>query len=72
MYENDEPIEQTVVQDEAERLRSKERSSLLSRPEVPGYEVETLLGDASMAKIRLGWHPTTSFEEMVELASEPG
>ncbi len=29
-------------------------------------EVETLLGDASKAEARLGWKPTTSFEEMVE------
>jgi GDPmannose 4,6-dehydratase len=29
-------------------------------------EVETLLGDASKAETRLGWQPTTTFEEMVE------
>jgi len=28
-------------------------------------EVETLLGDASKAKARLGWEPTTSFETLV-------
>jgi GDPmannose 4,6-dehydratase len=28
-------------------------------------EVETLLGDPSKAKARLGWEPTTSFEELV-------
>jgi GDPmannose 4,6-dehydratase len=28
-------------------------------------EVETLLGDASKAKSKLGWSPTTSFEELV-------
>jgi len=29
-------------------------------------EVETLLGDASKARERLGWSPTTTFQEMVE------
>jgi len=29
-------------------------------------EVETLLGDASRAREKLGWSPTTTFEEMVE------
>ena len=29
-------------------------------------EVETLLGDASKAKARLGWTPKTSFEQLVE------
>ena len=29
-------------------------------------EVETLLGDPSKAKEKLGWEPTTSFEEMVQ------
>lgn len=29
-------------------------------------EVETLLGDATKAKTKLGWTPTTSFESMVE------
>ena len=28
-------------------------------------EVDTLLGDASKAKARLGWTPTTTFEELV-------
>jgi GDPmannose 4,6-dehydratase len=28
-------------------------------------EVETLLGDPSKAKLKLGWEPTTSFEELV-------
>jgi GDPmannose 4,6-dehydratase len=29
-------------------------------------EVETLLGDASQAKLKLGWSPRVSFQEMVE------
>jgi GDPmannose 4,6-dehydratase len=29
-------------------------------------EVETLLGDPSKAKIKLGWTPTTSFEDLVK------
>jgi GDPmannose 4,6-dehydratase len=29
-------------------------------------EVETLLGDATKAKTKLGWAPTTSFEELVD------
>ena len=29
-------------------------------------EVETLLGDPSRARERLGWEPTTSFEAMVQ------
>lgn len=34
-------------------------------------EVETLLGDASKAKLKLGWTPKTSFEELVrEMARE--
>ncbi|MCA3576314.1 MAG: GDP-mannose 4,6-dehydratase, partial [Bradyrhizobium sp.] len=28
-------------------------------------EVETLLGDASKAKTKLGWEPTTTFAELV-------
>ena len=36
----------------------------------PGYfrpsEVETLLGDAGKARDKLGWSPTTSFEQMVD------
>jgi GDPmannose 4,6-dehydratase len=28
-------------------------------------EVETLLGDASLARERLGWAPKTTFEELV-------
>jgi GDPmannose 4,6-dehydratase len=29
-------------------------------------EVETLLGDPSKAKAKLGWVPTTTFEELVQ------
>jgi GDPmannose 4,6-dehydratase len=29
-------------------------------------EVETLLGDASLAREKLGWSPLTSFDEMVD------
>jgi len=29
-------------------------------------EVETLLGDPSKAKAKLGWTPTTTFEELVK------
>ena len=29
-------------------------------------EVETLLGDASKAKEKLGWEPKTSFRQLVE------
>ena len=29
-------------------------------------EVETLLGDATKAKEKLGWVPTTTFEDMVQ------
>jgi len=29
-------------------------------------EVETLLGDASKAKKKLGWEPKTSFKQLVE------
>ena len=30
-------------------------------------EVELLLGDATRAKEKLGWTPTTSFEQLVEI-----
>jgi GDPmannose 4,6-dehydratase len=33
-------------------------------------EVETLLGDASKAKRELGWHPRTTFHELVEEMAE--
>lgn len=33
-------------------------------------EVETLLGDASLAREKLGWQPRTSFEEMVREMAE--
>ncbi len=59
MSGKDEPTEQTVVQDEAERLRSKDRSSFLSRPEVPGYEVETLLGAGSYGEVWLALQKNT-------------
>jgi GDPmannose 4,6-dehydratase len=30
-------------------------------------EVDLLLGDATKAKKRLGWEPTTSFDELVQM-----
>ena len=33
-------------------------------------EVETLLGDATKAKEKLGWSPTTSFKELVKIMIE--
>ncbi len=37
-----------------------------SRPAIlPAAEVETLLGDASKARNKLGWTPKTSFVELV-------
>jgi GDPmannose 4,6-dehydratase len=30
-------------------------------------EVDALIGDASLARQRLGWTPTTSFEELVAM-----
>src|SRR5208337_2581511 len=48
-------------------------SALLGRPVVfvdPGYfrptEVETLLGDPTKAREKLGWRPEVSFDELVE------
>ncbi len=67
--ENDEPIEQTVVQDEAERLRSKDRSSFLSRPEVPGYEVETLLGAGSYGEVWLALQKNTGRKVAIKFFS---
>lgn len=69
MSENDEPIEQTVVQDEAERLRSKDRSSFLSRPEVPGYEVETLLGAGSYGEVWLALQKNTGRKVAIKFFS---
>ena len=69
MSGKDEPTEQTVVQDEAERLRSKDRSSFLSRPEVPGYEVETLLGAGSYGEVWLALQKNTGRKVAIKFFS---
>ena len=38
----------------------------LTRP----TEVETLVGDASKAREKLGWQPRTSFEKLIEIMIE--
>ncbi len=45
--------EHTVVQDEDERARSKDRSAELPEPEVPGYDVKRRLGAGSYGEVWL-------------------
>ncbi|HLE68178.1 MAG TPA: serine/threonine protein kinase [Vicinamibacteria bacterium] len=52
-------VDHTVVQDDAERARSKDRSEALPRPEVPGYEMERQLGAGSYGEVWLAIHKNT-------------
>jgi hypothetical protein len=52
-------FDRTVVQDDAERARSKDRSEALPRPEVPGYEMERQLGAGSYGEVWLAIHKNT-------------
>jgi len=52
-------FDQTVVQDDAERARSKDRSEALPRPEVPGYDMEQKLGAGSYGEVWLAIHKNT-------------
>ncbi len=52
-------FDKTVVQDDAERARSKDRSEALPRPEVAGYEMERELGAGSYGEVWLAVHKNT-------------
>jgi len=58
---------------EEEVGRHAETSDILVRVDPRYYrptEVELLLGDASKAKAELGWQPSISFDELVELMTK--
>ena len=57
-----------VQQIESEYTTHIQKGAVLIRVDPAYYrpaEVETLLGDASKAKEKLGWEPTTTFEQLV-------
>ncbi len=61
--------EQTAVQDDAERARSKDRSEALPRPEVPGYEMEQKLGAGSYGEVWLAIHKNTGRKVAIKFFS---
>lgn len=63
------PLEKTVVQDEQERARSKDRSESLPRPEVPGYDVERPLGAGSYGEVWLATHRNTGRKVAIKFFS---
>jgi hypothetical protein len=67
--ETEGPIEQTVVQDDAERLRSKDKSASLPTPEVPGYQVEKRLGAGSYGEVWLATHLNTGRKVAIKFFS---
>ncbi len=62
-------FDQTVVQDDADRARSKDRSEALPRPEVPGYEVERKLGAGSYGEVWLATHKNTGRKVAIKFFS---
>jgi hypothetical protein len=62
-------FDQTVVQDDAERARSKDRSEALPRPEVPGYEMEQKLGAGSYGEVWLATHKNTGRKVAIKFFS---
>jgi len=62
-------FDQTVVQDDAERARSKGRSEAVARPEVPGYEIERQLGAGSYGEVWLAIHKNTGRKVAIKFFS---
>jgi serine/threonine protein kinase len=60
---------ETVVQDEVERARSKDRSEALPRPEVPGYQMERQLGAGSYGEVWLAVHMNTGRKVAIKFFS---
>ncbi len=67
--EGGEGFDHTVVQDEAERARSKDRSEALPRPEVPGYEMQRQLGAGSYGEVWLAIHKNTGRKVAIKFFS---
>jgi eukaryotic-like serine/threonine-protein kinase len=67
--ESGDGVEQTVVQDDAERARSKDRSEALPRPEVPGYDMERKLGAGSYGEVWLATHKNTGRKVAIKFFS---
>ena len=61
--------ELTVVQDESERARSKDRSAELPEPEVPGYDVKRRLGAGSYGEVWLATQKNTGREVAIKFFS---
>jgi hypothetical protein len=62
-------FDRTVVQDDAERARSKDRSEALPRPEVPGYQMEQKLGAGSYGEVWLAIHKNTGRKVAIKFFS---
>jgi hypothetical protein len=60
---------ETIVQDEVDRARSKDRSEALPRPEVPGYEMERQLGAGSYGEVWLAIHKNTGRKVAIKFFS---
>ena len=63
------PIDQTVVQDETGRARSKDRSEELPEPEVPGYDIKRRLGGGSYGEVWLALQKNTGREVAIKFFS---
>jgi hypothetical protein len=62
-------VDGTVVQNDAERARSKDRSETLPRPEVPGYDIERQLGAGSYGEVWLATHKNTGRKVAIKFFS---
>src|SRR3990172_11811711 len=60
---------ETVVEDDAERASSKDRSEALPRPEVAGYEMERQLGAGSYGEVWLAIHKNTGRKVAIKFFS---
>ncbi|HXV62214.1 MAG TPA: serine/threonine protein kinase [Vicinamibacteria bacterium] len=64
-----EPIDETVVQDDAQRADSKDRSEAPLNPEAPGYAVERRLGSGSYGEVWLATHENTGRKVAIKFFS---
>lgn len=62
-------VDATVVQDDSERARSKDKSAELPEPEVPGYEIKGRLGAGSYGEVWLAVQKNTGREVAIKFFS---
>ncbi len=62
-------FEKTVVQDDAERARSRGQSEAVPRPEVPGYVMEKQLGAGTYGEVWLAIHKNTGRKVAIKFFS---